>query len=153
MKRRTAWIVPVTLLSIAMFGCTTPDVLFEVPDGFARFDEERVQSAISPEGVRMSARTTENDPPQSLEFWSTAVERHMRQSGYYLLDDGEFSSGEIAGRYYEWLAPLGSDEWVYLTAFCVDGDAIAIVEAAGPYEYYDRYRDDIRSALGSVAIR
>lgn len=138
---------------VVLGSCTTPSVLFEVPSGFAKYEEEGRQGAISPEGVLVSAYRAENEPPQNLEFWAEAVELHLANAGYLLLHGGEFSTLDGEGRYFEWIAPLGEDDWIYLTAFCVADDAIAVVEAAGPYDVYSRYRDDIRQSLTTVTIR
>lgn len=148
---RIASSVGVILFLLA--SCTTPAVVFEVPQGFARYQEEGRQGAISPEGVLLSAYKTENEPEQSLEFWAEAVELQLTEAGYLLLGEGSFSAPEVEGRFFEWVAPLGDEDWVYLTAFCVDGDAIGVVEAAGPYETYDRYRRRIRESLETVKIR
>lgn len=152
-RRRLPWYV-VIVGTLALFGaCATPKVSFEVPDGFARYVEDGRQSAISPEGLLLTAYREDNEPPQTAEFWSEALERHLSNAGYRLLDDGVFSTTECDGRYFEWVAPLGEEEWVYLSAFCVDGAKIAVVEAAGPYEIYRRYRGEIRTGLETIAVR
>jgi hypothetical protein len=152
--RVTGPVIAITGMILLVLGsCATPSVLFEVPEGFARYEEDGRQGAISPEGLLLSAYRTENEPPQNLEFWTEAMELHLADAGYLLLHKGEFETADLDGRYFEWVAPLGDEDWVYLTALCVDGDAIAVVEAAGPYEVYDRYRDGIRGSLRTVRVR
>lgn len=154
MRQRRGAIAAVTMGVLIVLGsCTTPAVVFEVPQGFARYQENGRQGAISPEGVLLSAYKTENEPEQSLEFWAEALELQLTEAGYLLLADGEFSTPQVDGRYFEWMAPLGEEDWVYLTAFCVDGGSIGVIEAAGPYETYDRYRQRIRESLETVTIR
>lgn len=154
MRQRRGAIAAVTMGVLIVLGsCTTPAVVFEVPQGFARYQENGRQGAISPEGVLLSAYKTENEPEQSLEFWAEALELQLTEAGYLLLVDGEFSTPQVDGRYFEWMAPLGEEDWVYLTAFCVDGGSIGVIEAAGPYETYDRYRQRIRESLETVTIR
>jgi hypothetical protein len=145
-------LVPI-LAALALTSCATPSVQFDTPEGFARYVEEGRQGAVSPEGVILSAYRTANEPQQDLAFWAEAVELHLADGGYLLLHTGEFETASLDGRYFEWVAPLGEDDWVYLTAFCVDDGAIAVVEAAGPYDVYGRYRDGIRESLQTVRIR
>jgi len=147
-------ILLVPILALLVLGsCATSAVQFEAPEGFARYEAEGRQGAISPEGVVLSAYRTANEPQQDLAFWTEAVELHLEDAGYLLLHTGEFETTNLDGRYFEWVAPLGDDDWVYLTAFCVDDGAIAVVEAAGPYDVYERYREAIRASLRTVQIR
>jgi hypothetical protein len=146
--------VLIPVLTVLILGsCATPPVVFDAPEGFASYVDEGRQGAISPEGVILSAYRTENEPVQDLAFWTEAVERHLVTSGYLLLYTGDFATSNLDGRYFEWLGPVGQDDWVYLTAFYVEGDAIVIVEAAGPYDIYGRYRDAIRESLQTIALR
>jgi hypothetical protein len=124
----------------------------ETPSGFAAFDDEDVVRAISPEGVLVRARTVENDPPQTLDFWAEALERQLTESGYLLVDRSSFESGAGPGVLLEWLAPVNADDWMYLTALAVSETSIAIVESAGPSDEYGKYRDAIRESLETLAL-
>jgi len=156
LKRRVGAVSTVPAVIVVLFAlasCTTPAVVFDVPEGFARYVEDGRQAAISPEGVLVSAYRTENKPEQSISFWTEAVELQLTQAGYLLLAEGEFATPDGDGHFFEWMAPLGEEDWVYLTAFCVDGGSIGVVEAAGPYDIYNRYRERIRESLRTVTIR
>lgn len=156
LKGRVRAVPTVLSVIVVMFGlasCNTPAVVFEVPEGFARYVEDGRQAAISPEGVLVSAYRTENEPEQTISFWTEAVELQLAQAGYLLLAEGEFTTPNGDGYFFEWMAPLGEEDWVYLTAFCVDGGSIGVVEAAGPYDTYNRYRERIRESLRTMTIR
>jgi hypothetical protein len=140
------------IVAVAIAGCVSPPVAFETPEGFAQFTGEKKPLAISPEGVVLRFRTAENDPAQDLEFWSEALERQMIESGYLPLDQGEFTSEGLTGVYFEWLAPMNDEDWVYLTGIAVAEDVIVIAEAAGPFQLYQARRDTLINALSSVRL-
>jgi hypothetical protein len=76
----------------------------------------------------------------------------MEQAGYIRAAEGSFSSLMGSGVFYEWVAPVGRQDWVYLTAIAVDEQTIAIVEAAARAELYAKHRSAIRESLGSLAL-
>ena len=140
------------LLTGLISACATPPVAFDTPDGFAQFEDDIPPRAISPEGVVLRVRTVDNDPVQDLAFWSEALERNMTEAGYLLLESGEFESGELGGVFFEWLAPLNDEDWVYLTGIAVTDTVIIIAEAAGPHEHYTGHRDSLLAALSSISL-
>ena len=137
-------------LLLAFVSCATPG--FDTPSGFALYQDRDRPLAVSPEGVRFAVRAVANDPRQDLEFWTAALERHMESSGYRVLASGRFDSHAGAGSYAEWLAPVGDEDWVYLSGVVVAGDSILIAEAAGSFELYHAYRADILEALRSLRL-
>jgi hypothetical protein len=52
----------------------------------------------------------------------------------------------------EWLAPVSEDDWIYLTGICVVDARIAVVEAAGPTQLFEIYRDEIRESLLTLRL-
>lgn len=135
-----------------VFGCATPPVAMDSPEGFARFSDTEEVRAISPEGVLVRARLVDNDPAQSIEFWAQALERQLADSGYLLVDSADFTADGEDGRLMEWLAPVAEDDWIYLTAIAVLGEKIAVVEAAGPAGQYQEYRSAIRDSLRTLRL-
>ena len=137
--------------AVLLGACTvTPSVT--TPAGFARFPGDERALAVSPEGVGFEVRVTENDPVQDIAFWSEALERHMLDSGYLPYEQSRFASRVGDGQAFEWLAPVGADDWVYLTAIVVAGDSVIIAEAAGPYDYYREHRDAILDAIETIGL-
>jgi hypothetical protein len=121
------------------------------PEGFAPIPDRRAFRAVSPEGVRFRMRTVENDPEQSLEFWSKALRSHLEKEGYP--SSGEpttFSAGEQDGVAFEWVMPYANETWSYLTAIVVSGGRIYIAEAAGEYQLYQSYRQAILDSLSTL---
>lgn len=143
----------VVLLLAALTGCVTPKGVFDTPEGFAPYRESDLYTIVTPEHVVARIRTTENEPEQSLEFWSEAMKRRLSLGGYALTGEGPFESPAGDGVYFEWVAPVGREDYGYLTAIAVAGETIIIVEAAGPYELYRTYRDRLTGSLSTLALR
>lgn len=147
-----AWLQPVagaTLLLAILSACaTSPPVT--PPTGFAVYDEAEIVRAVSPEGVRFRVHYEPHEPEQSLEFWQEALRRHLDRSGYGLLFEATFSAVSGDGVLFEWVAPVGAEDWVYLTAVVPAGDRLIVAEAAGPSELYSERREAIRGSLESI---
>jgi hypothetical protein len=137
---------------LLLAGCVTVSPSIETPAGFAAFPDREEPTAISPDGVVLRVRTTDNRPTQTLDFWATALRRQMEESGYVLLDEGSFTGRDAAGVYFEWLAPLGDEDWVYLTALSVVDDLIVIAEAAGRFDLYEPRRTTLLAALERMGL-
>ncbi len=132
-------------------SCTT--VVAEVPTGFARYDDTQVVRGVSPEDAVFRVRDEANDPEKDLSFWAEALENHLSEGGYLPRDQGEFVSQAGDGRFFEWVAPAGDEDWVYITAIVVSGNRLLIAEAAAPVEEYDRRRESIRESLATIDKR
>ncbi|TFH06167.1 MAG: hypothetical protein E4H09_00790 [Spirochaetales bacterium] len=76
----------------------------------------------------------------------------MIGSGYVLVGDDSFTSSAHEGHYYEWLAPVGEEDWIYLTAISVVEDQIVVAEAAGRFDLYEKRRRALVDALSTLAI-
>jgi hypothetical protein len=138
-------------LVAALVSCVTPGPVLERPAGFALFEGERYR-AVTPEGVVLGVRLVPNDPEQGLRFWAEALKVHMLGSGYRLLAEEPFKAPIGDGALFEWVAPLGGEDWVYLTAVAVSGRDIALVEAAGPFARYREHRGAVLTSLATINL-
>ena len=143
------WARVLALLAVAaLAGCvTTPAV--DTPDGFAAY--RATTAAVSPEGVGFRLREVPNDPRQSSAFWSAVLERHMTEAGYALVRREGFTATAGPGIAFEWAAPVGEEDWIYLVALVVAGESILVAEAAGPVEKYRRHREAVIDALTTIS--
>ena len=139
------------LVCVVFIACTTT-ARMNAPEDFGRYEEAEEYRLITAEGIVLRARVESNSPIQSLEFWAEALRNHLSNSGYLLLDELEFDADAGDGMMFDWLAPVGDDDWIYMTAIVVAEDKIVVVESAGPHELYQAYRDSIRSELGSIVV-
>lgn len=152
-RSRSAGLVELAALlavSALLAGCVTAPTV-ATPEGFASYPEADAPLAVSPEGVGFRVRTVANEPPQELAFWAEALSRHMVDSGYLPYARESFSSPAGTGVAFEWMAPVGADDWVYLTAIVVTDETILIAEAAGPASIYEQHREAVRAALETIA--
>lgn len=131
-------------------ACTTVQV--DTPTGFAVYETEGFFHAVSPEGANLRVRSAANSPKQDLAFWGEALNREMQRSGYVLAGEADFSSAEGPGLIFEWLAPVGEEDWLYLTGLVVAGDTLLIAEAAAPVATFQRYRAAIYESLESISL-
>lgn len=148
------------LFALLLSACTTVQpTRLTTPAGFAEYQRSSIYRIVSPEGVVLRVRTTENKPKQTIDFWSATLERQLSRSGYALISKGSFVPKQLPspaasshGAYFEWSAPVGADDYTYLTAIALSGDRIVIVEAAGPIEYYRKHEGQIHSALATLTV-
>ena len=138
------------LLPLLFTSCATVPAV-DAPAGFAAYERRDDFLAVSPEGVRFRVRYEKNDPEQDLEFWREALEKHLDISGYEKLSGDTFETSEGEGVYLEWVAPVGQEDWIYLTAVTVHGEWIAVAEAAGSFSVYGKYRDVLFESLKTIA--
>ena len=144
-----ARILSFVLILAGLTSCATvPSV--EAPEGFAVYERTDDFLAVSPEGVRFKVRYEKNDPEQDVSFWREALEIHLDHSGYAKLAGDTFETPEEEGFWIEWVAPVGQEDWIYLTAVTVHDERIAIAEAAGSFQMYKKYRESLFHSLQSL---
>jgi len=159
MRLRAAALAVAAVIAAFSVSCTTVGTRLTTPSGFAEFQAAGEYRIISPEGVVLRVRTAENEPVQTLDFWAATLKRQLSQSGYALLAEGTFDPTKLPtpstsphGDYFEWSAPVGAEDYTYLTAIALAVDRIVIVEAAGPIEYYKLHAEQIHKALDTLTI-
>jgi len=126
-----------------------------VPDGLAEMETGKgFFSAISPEGLSLRLRTVKNYPEKDIDFWTAALGKQLTGVGYYPAGDNRgFKSPAGKGSYFEWGLPYIGEDYLYLTAICVKGKKILILEAAGEQSVYSRYREALIKSLESVELK
>ena len=139
------------LVAAALLSCVTAAPVLERPEGFALFRGETYR-AITPEGVVLGVRVVANDPPQDQAFWAEAIKVQLASNGYRLLAQEAFKAPIGEGNLYEWVAPVGGEDWVYMTALAVRGPDIVVVEAAGSFSYYREHRPALLRSLASLSL-
>jgi hypothetical protein len=113
-----------------------------------------IYTAISPEGLTFRIRTAANYPEQETDFWTAALGNQLEGQGYYPAgEEQKFTSPAGRGGYFEWGLPYNGKDYLYLTALCVKGSRIIILEAAGEQAVYARYRDALKNSLETVTLR
>jgi len=149
MKSNTLFLI--TLLCLASLSCAR--IRVEKPAGFAVVKGSHTYKAVSPEGAIYKVRYTANYPLQNLDFWGRALQKQMEGEGYHFVAKQDFTAGKVPGLLFEWAAPYGNEDYLYLTALLVYGKTIAIAEAAAEYNQYNTYRDSILKSLTTIQVR
>ncbi|MBN1411357.1 MAG: hypothetical protein JW969_10980 [Spirochaetales bacterium] len=140
-----------SVVSLVMFfSCSKIDV--KKPEGFAEIRGSNAYSAISPEGVRYNIRYVKNYPQKELLFWKEALKNHMQDSGYMLVKEDTFSAASKSGAYFEWGAPFGSQNYIYLTAIIIYDREIVIAEAAGEVNLVSQYRNALLESIKTIKL-
>jgi uncharacterized tellurite resistance protein B-like protein len=123
----------------AQRGFGGPDI--PLPAGFALIDKSPEFLAISPEGVRMRVRKTENYPEKDAAFWQEALFSYLSGRGYIGLSEEvsklQFENQSFAVRF--WGVPYGNEDYIYITGIKQERSSIQILEIAGPAQYVKDY--------------
>ncbi len=135
-------------LLFLLFSCGA--VSIEKPAGFAEIESGKIYRAVSPEGLPFRVRQFKNYPEQDLDFWKQALEVHLTQEGYQFISESEAEADGKKIVCYEWGAPCGEDDYIYLTAVKVKGKKILVAEAAGEMKLFEKYRDGILNSIKSL---
>lgn len=148
---KTKIIVCIIILPFLFSACSRIGVV--KPEGFAEVNAYKSYYAVSPEGVLYRVRYVKNYPVKEIGFWEKAVKIHLEREGYELIAEEKFNTGGKKGVFFEWGAPYGHENYVYMTAIAVFGERIAIAEAAGELSLYHKYRDALVSSLKTVTLK
>jgi hypothetical protein len=132
------------------FSCAPFDV--KKPAGFAELRNDSVYYAISPEGILFRVHTVRNYPEKNLDFWSKAVKNHLVEEGYQFIKEEKFDAPKKPGVLFEWGAPYGRENYIYLTGIIVSGGRIAVAEAACEYSLYATNRDSLLGSIKSIVV-
>ena len=135
-------------IMILLFSCGV--VSIEKPEGFAEIESGRIYRSVSPEGLPFRVRQFKNYPEQDIDFWSQALKVHLTQEGYQFISETEIDNDGRDIVCYEWGAPYGGDDYIYLTAVTVKNKKILVAEAAGEMKLFNKYRDAIIDSIKSL---
>jgi len=146
----TSVLILILFVLSALTSCSKISV--KKPEGFAEVKKSSTYYAVSPEGAIFRVRYTKNKPEKNLEFWKMAVKNHMTDEGYAFIKEADFSTAKKPGVLFQWGAPLGNRNFVYLTAIVVFGKEIAIAEAACEYSLFLTYEPELFASIKSISI-
>jgi hypothetical protein len=112
-----------------------------LPEGFALIDKSPVYRAISPEGVRLRVRKTDNYPEQTVLFWDDALSSDLQNRGYISVDSKISTEwgGSSPFTLSLWALPLGNEDYLYLTGLRLNRGKLEILEISGKAEYMLSY--------------
>lgn len=139
--------------AVILAGCATARPVLDQPRGFAEYRDRSAYRAVSPEGVVLRARLADNEPAQTLEFWAEALKTQLVKSGYSPVGEEAVETRSGPGIILEWAAPVGQEDWIYLTGIALSGSHVVVVEAAGAYQHFQKHRAAILDSLRTLEVR
>jgi hypothetical protein len=139
----------ISIVLFATFSCA-PFTL-KKPAGFAEERKGAAYFAISPEGILFKVRTVRNYPEKNLDFWSRAMKKHLTEEGYQFIKEDTFEMKK-PGVLFEWGAPYGRENYIYLTGIIVSGGRIAVAEAACEFSLFAANKDSLFESFKSIVV-
>jgi hypothetical protein len=155
MKNIIVWAI-LGAASLGTAACA-PRVSLKTPPGFAVLEEQKEYAyrATSAEGVVIGVRTEKNEPKGNLEFWSEALDRQLRMSGYAPEADGADvrAAGGLSGRELRYVRKQsGRPHRLWIAVFVTD-DRVWVVEAGGDADRFkEKQRKAIQKAIESIGV-
>ncbi|MCP4745805.1 MAG: hypothetical protein GY874_06630 [Desulfobacteraceae bacterium] len=135
-----------------VFLCSCAYTVPQVPEGFAQYEKVKDIKAISPDGVMYRVRVEDNKPYAELSFWKEAYKNRMIETGYTFLRESDIKTKKVLKGYLlELTAPVGLQDYTYLTVVFVRDKELIIVEAAGEVLKLKDRRDAIIKAIRNLA--
>jgi hypothetical protein len=144
----------ILLLIFGLAGCQPGMV---VPEKFAPYRKSSAVKAISADGVRLKVKTIANDPWGDIALWTGTVEMHLKEQGYKTIKSEDISSARNGkGRYILSLYSFQNRDYAYMITLFVQKsalfDRIVVVEAAGPFNAYEKHEAAIQKAITTIDL-
>ncbi len=136
-----------SIIVLSVVSCKPPYTM-ETPQSFKKYEKSRDFKMITADGVMLKARQTDNYPKGSLQFWTDAMEKHLIERGYLKKTKECFKTkNRQDGCTVTFVLPYGTEDWTFSQTIFVVNDVIVIVEAAGPFDRYQKVEAEISAAL------
>ncbi len=146
-NRRTSGLL-LALLALLASACGPPPYKMEVPSSFKRFEDVNEFKMITADGVMLKARQVDNYPEATLEFWTSAMEKHLEAQGYVVKSKECFKNAKGRdGCTVDFMLPHGAEDWILSETLFVVDDKIVLVETAGPFDRFASIEDELKKAL------
>ena len=140
----------ILMLILILLFCSCAKIAVPKPEGFAEIAAGKEYRAVSPEGMPFRVRSFKNYPEMDLAFWKDALKSHLIQEGYKFISEVTPDESREDIVCFEWGAPYGGADYIYLTAVKVKGKKIFVAEAAGKMEIYGKYRQSLLDSLAEL---
>jgi hypothetical protein len=124
------------------------------PAAFREYTESHDLKLITPDGVMLKVRTTDNYPKAALAFWVDAMSAHLQEQGYAAKSKTCFKTDSgLDGCTLDFLVPHGVEDWVLSETVFVDDDDIYLVEVAGPFDRYAKVERELSQSYRTFRLR
>jgi hypothetical protein len=122
-----------------------PPANFAVAESSTRDGEDLV--ALAPNGVVYRVHHEANEPAADLAFWRKALETHLTDTGYQILERRDVQLAGHAGFLVEAAIARGDGDGSYLVAFAPIGKQLVVVDAGGPRKAFGAVKGAVNEAI------
>ena len=128
------------------------------PQGFAVYESRSLFSneykAITGDGVRYRVRTVKNEPEGDAALWKQTLVKGLEKKGFRILNSSSLQTEQ--GRSMQVVnsqLSAGGEDYLYLTAFIIDGKRIILVEAGGLKELMSVHEKGLQNSLRAIKVQ
>ena len=139
-----AWFLATAMVAMAMvaMGCG-PSFVAVTPPGFVELNDQEPEysyRAVSVEGVVVAVREIEHDPKGDADFWTRAVQSHMRdRDGYALIEEKKVTTRSgLQGTQLRFGRDIEGESMLYYVTVFVTDKHIFLLEFGGTKEEIER---------------
>lgn len=150
MENKKGFGLTIIMTIVILSSCSR--IKIQKPEGFAEIQKSTMYKAMSPEGLPFQVRSFKNYPKKDLSFWKKALKAHLQQEGYKLISEKTLGEESSEVHCFEWGAPYGGADYIYLTALMIKGKKILLAEAAGNMKLYNEHQHAIMKSLETLII-
>jgi len=135
-------------------GCATAKHDLSLPDSFAIYTrEKKVYKAVTAGGVRVRSFQVKNEPEGSVEMWFSAIDIHLKSSGYQKVKHEDFTSPQkFEGKLAEYNYLFNGKDYTYLIAIIIDQNKIFVIESGGLKERVAQYKKSITGSMKKFTV-
>ncbi len=152
---RTVAVVAIVTGLLAVTGCGRGFII-TTPPGFAELEDQEDfgYRATNAEGVVIAVLREDNRPYGDLDFWSGALDAHLRRQGYFAKKALDVETGKgVPGRQIRYRHKYkGRTHVFWCTVFVTDAKVIT-VQAGGDQTYFDKVEKAVTSTIESLDLK
>jgi hypothetical protein len=140
-------------LALTTAACTSTSLV--TPKTFAKVDGNGYSyRATTPQGVVVAARSEDNDPKATLDFWARAADLRLKHDGYKADADKPMTTVTSAlgleGRELRYSREENGRTMRYWLTVFTTQSKVYLVEAGGDKDDFDPAQADIEKAMVSL---
>jgi len=145
----------VCALALCAIACG-PSFTAVAPPGFVELEDQVAYDyrATNADGLVFAVREIDHEPKGTIDFWTRAVENHMRQrGGYALLGSHDVKSADgVPGKQLRFGHDEQATPHLYHVTIFVTDDSIVLFEAGGTKDLMTRHADQLDWALKNFRV-
>ena len=144
------------VLAALVAGCG-PSFKASTPPGFVELEDQTQYDyrATNADGLVIAVRELDHEPKGQIDFWTKAIENHMRQrGGYALIGSQEVKSADgVPGRQLRFGHDEGNKPHLYYVTLFVTDSKLLLLEAGGAKELVERHSSQLDWAVQNFRVK